>query len=394
MLHGRLRRRFLIATLAAGCCFAAPQAAARADEPQVTVVAPGGVRQTLALAAMAGADDVLARPYAVRSATGESTRTVTGFSLAALIDAAGVDPFGFSYLEVQGPGGGAVLLSRDQALDPGAFPDGPPVVYRAAGGTAFLRPSVSSEDKNAADCFEAPQGVSLVLRKGSPLRVKVSVSAHRTRPGEAVAFTASVERSGSGEELAYSWYFDDGHSAAGPGVKHSFAKRGSYDVVVGVTAPGNDAGTSTVVNIQVGPPLAGPDRKGGGERHAANGPDHGAAAGARGPVFSTPQPSTSESPSTRHGPGPARRNDRSDRKAHPTPDSGGKPISGRLLGGSTAIRPSPQAPAARAGHQVKSDGDNLPASGIGALIAIGLLGAGALFELRGGGFSAAIGGWR
>src|SRR5262249_48915067 len=65
---------------------------------------------------------------------------------------------------------------------------------------------------------------------------------------------------------------------------HSFAERGSYDVVVGVTTPGDRAGASAVVTIQVGAPLSGPDRKGGGRRHETTAPDHGAAAGTHGAV--------------------------------------------------------------------------------------------------------------
>ena len=159
--------------------------------------------------------------YVLRSAGGESTQTVSGFSLAAILDAAGADPYGFSYLEVQRPAGGAVLLSRHQALDPGAFPDGPPLVYATATGTAFLRPGAGPEDLNASDSFEAPQGISIVLHKGSRLQVKASASTAKTSPGKPVDFSATVEGAGSGEQLTYSWYFDDGGSAASPKTTHS-----------------------------------------------------------------------------------------------------------------------------------------------------------------------------
>ena len=60
---------------------------------------------------------------------------------------------------MQRPAGGAVLLSRDQALDPGAFATGPPVVYATGTGTGFLRPSAGTGDLNAGDSFDAPQGI-------------------------------------------------------------------------------------------------------------------------------------------------------------------------------------------------------------------------------------------
>ena len=268
MLRRQLLDRLLIATamLAAWALTAPAIEAARADAAQATVVSPGGAQQTLSLDALAGSEDVVDRGYVLRAGEGESSQVVSGFSLAALIEAAGADPFGFSYLEVLRPAGGAVLLSRHQALDPGAFAEGPPVVYASAAGTSFLRPSGGAEDLNASDSFEAPQGVTIAMRKGSPLQVSAEASTSRTRPGEKVRFCAAVEGAGAGEELTYSWYFDDGGSAAGASASQAFARRGSYDVVVGVTTPGDSTGASAVVTVQVGPPLEGPDRKGGGTR--------------------------------------------------------------------------------------------------------------------------------
>ena len=280
LVHHRLTAALaVVASLLAIASLASPwAAAARADVAQVTVVSPGGAEQTLALGALAGSEDVIDRTYLLRSSSGESTQAVSGFSLAALLEAAGADPYGFSYLEVQRPAGGAVLLSRDQALAAGAFLDGPPLLYATAAGTGFLRPSAGPEDLNAGDSFEAPQGISVVLRKGARLQVRARASTLKTRPGKPVHFSATVEGAGSGEQLAYSWYFDDGASAESAEATHAFSKRGSYDVVVGVTSDGDDTGASAVVTIQVGAPIAGPDRKGGGRENSAAAPDHGAAA--------------------------------------------------------------------------------------------------------------------
>jgi PKD domain len=270
----------LLATLAALALSGIWTTGARADAAQVTVVSPGGASQTLALGALAGSEDLSGRPYALRSPTGESSQAVTGFSLAKILEAAGTDPYGFSYLEVQRPAGGAVQLSRHQALDPGAFADGPPAVYATATGTGFLRPSTGPEDFNASDSFEAPQGITIVLGKGTPLQVRAKASTLKTRPGQKVSFSAAVERAGAGEQLSYSWYFDDGHSASGAETSHAFAKRGSYDVVIGVTTPGDDTGASDVVTVQVGAPVEqGPNRTGGGSNRAGGAPDHGAADG-------------------------------------------------------------------------------------------------------------------
>lgn len=391
MLQRQLLDRLLIAIAAlAACALAAPTIeAARADAAQVTVIAPGGAQQTLSLEALAGGEDVRERSYSLRGGSGESTQVVSGFSLAALLEAAGADPFSFSYLEVLRPAGGAVLLSSDQARDEGAFPDGPAVVYATAAGTAFLRPSSGAGDLNSSDSFEAPQGVTIALRKGSPLQVRAQASTLRTRPGRAVEFTAAAEGGGAGERLTYSWYFDDGGSASGPSASHSFPRRGSYDVVVGVTTPGDSTGASAVVTIQVGPPLAGPDRKGGGTRQDSAAPDHGAATGidgtagspaagsATGAAAPTSAPAAAQEPQPSQQPKP-------DKATQPA--ASGERVSGELLS-LTAPPPEPrdEPVAARSGRLDDSeggDGLSLPGAALGLLVTGGLLGAGALVEAR------------
>ncbi|HEX3240402.1 MAG TPA: PKD domain-containing protein [Solirubrobacterales bacterium] len=381
------------ATLAAALVLLACVGAgsARADAAQVSVVSPGGAEQTLALDALAGSEDVVNRGYVLRSSGGETTVSVSGFSLAALIDAAGADPFSFSYLEVQRPGGGAVTLSRHQALDSGAFAEGPPVVYATPTGTAFLRPSAGAGDLNASDSFEAPQGVTVVLRKGTQLRVKAKASTVKAKTGQPVDFSAMVEGAGAGETLAYSWYFDDGHGAEAAAPTHSFAKRGSYDVTLGVTADGNATGASDVVTVQVGAPIAGPDRKGGGRNEKANAPDHGAAAGpSEGGSGTGGEGGTSEAvaaPVTAAPPVPEKsRFQINPRGKKGTTTSEGEAVSGELLTASTAPAPERQPQAeARSGslHGGSGSGGGLPPAAWGTLATLGLLGAGALLEARG-----------
>jgi hypothetical protein len=386
MLHGLLPSRALTAVAAAlACALAGPLTeVAHADDPQVTVVSPGGVQRTLSLAALGGSEDVIGRTYALRSSTGEASQEVTGFSLGAILNAAGADPYGFAYLEVQRPASGSVLLSRDQALDPGAFPDGPPVLYATVAGTGFLRPSSGGGDLNATDSFEAPQGVTILLRKGSALRVRARASTLRTRPGHVISFSALVGRSGAGEQLSYSWYFDDGHSASSAEASHSFAKPGSYDVVLGVTTPGDDTGASAVVTIQVGEPVAGPNRKGGGHNESRGAPDHGAALGpSNGSPAGAAAPATTRaadrSADASPPPKPAR--------ARSTPAApAGRRVSGLLLGAPeprAARSPARQA-AARTGVLRGGGEGGVPSAVWAALASAALLGAGALMEARGG----------
>jgi hypothetical protein len=384
----------LIAAALAACSLVGlPPETARADDAQVTVVTAGGEQQTLSLDAL-GDGDVAERRYVLRSAEGESSATVNGFSPAAILAAAGVDPYAFSYLEVQRPAGGSVLLSRDQALDPDAFPDGPPVIHATATGTGFLRPSVGDDDLNATDSFDAPRGIALVLRNGSPLQVRAQASTVRTRPGRPVTFTAIVERAGAGERLSYSWYFDDGHSASGAGVRHRFSRRGSYDVVVGVTTPGDDAGASAVVTVQVGPPLAGPDRRGGGTNDDAGAPDHGAASGhghralSGGSSTATGQPRSTEVRShlCSHSERKCDRNRAAARRRTGERRAEGARVSGLLIDGERAPAPPrpAAAPAARTGKLTEAgNGPGLPGAAVGLLAATCLLALGALIEARG-----------
>ncbi|HEX6666610.1 MAG TPA: PKD domain-containing protein [Solirubrobacterales bacterium] len=383
MRHGLLRNG-LIAAATAVLALASPWAAgARADAAQATVVSPGGAQRTLSLDALAGSEDVIGRAYALRSAAGESAQTLTGFSLAAILAAAGADPYGFSYLEVQRPAGGAVLLSRDQALDAGAFADGPPVVYATAAGTGFLRPSGGAEDLNADDSFEAPQGISVVLRKGSRLLVRARASTLRTKPGEPVEFSAVVERAGSGEQLTYSWYFDDGHSASSPEARHAFAKPGSYDVVLGVTSGGDDAGASAVVRIQVGAASAGPDRKGGGRNETAGAPDHGSASGP--PAEGGPAPVPAPAPEPASVPPPAAPQPERKDPPEPAPEPSGQRVAGRLVNATATSAPPTSKPAAARRGQISDDngGGGVPDAAWGILATLGLLGAGALAEAGG-----------
>jgi len=362
---------------------------AHADAAQVTVISPGGVQQTLSLEALGDGEDVVARPFVLRSPSGESTQTVSGFSLAKVLDAAGADPYSFSYVEVQRPAGGAVRLSRHQALDASAFAEGPPTVYATAGGTGFLRPSAGPEDANAADSFLAPQGVTLSLRKGLPIAVTAKASLLKTKPGKSVSFEAVVTGTGAGEEVSYSWYFDDGGSATTATATHSFRKPGSYDVVVGVTTPGDRTGSSDVITIQVGEPLAGPDRKGGGSNDSATAPDHGAASGegeetaaAAPPALpssgsSTAAPAPTPAPET---PPPAPRK----RQPAPPPAPEGEPVEGELLETTAPAPVEATIVAARSG-QLSDDsgkGGGLPDAAVGLLVAASLLGAGALVETR------------
>lgn len=392
-LRGGARALIVVTAALFAAMAAGPVGSALADAPQVTLVTPGGTQKTLALEALAGTEDVIGETYALRSEAGETSATVTGFSIDALLQAANIDPYGFSYLEVQRPSGGSVQLSAAQALDS----EPAPVVYATPTGTAFLRPSSGSGDDNAGDSFEAPQGLTIALRKGSSLQVRVEATPRHTEVGKKVSFKAIVERAGSGERLDYSWYFDDGDSGEGASAVHSFAKPGSYAVVVGVKAEGEETGTSAVVRIQVGKATSGgPNRKGGGTNKAKDAPDSGASEGESGAATpAAPSESTPSAPAATAVPSPTHKHAKKaaakpaatpKKQAAAAPEPAGEVVSGELLEGEVEAKPEvtkTEQVAARTGTpEAKSadGGGGVPAAawGIGAVVA--LLGVGALAE--------------
>jgi hypothetical protein len=350
-------RRGALAAVAATLALAP----ATAQAATVTIEPASGAPQAVALESLQ--PDVRGREYALRGAG--TSITVTGSSLAALLTAANVDTVGFGYAEIVRPGGGAVLLSRDQVVGRSPFPDGPAVVWRDGAGLHFLRPSTGAGDENAGDRLTAPDGALTVrLHRGQLLDVEVSASRRRIDPGESVTFEAKVPRSGAGERLTYSWAFGDGERATGSKVTHRFARRGSYNAVVGVTTASDDVGASGFVRVQVGKPGAGPARAGGGTDSGAAAPDSGSAEGATSGLAGGTDPT----PAAGGGQGKA---------ASPRAASDGERVSGQVLSGGGPTTAATRR-AARTGALSADAGAALSPAGWAAvaIAALFLLGAG------------------
>ena len=175
-----------------------------------------------------------------------------------------------------------MTLDRDEFLDPGTFPDGPPVFWMQDGTSRFLRPASAS-----GGASQVGGGGPITVRLSRPARLSVSAAASKTRlgPGERVTFTAAVEGAAEDEPVTVSWYFDDGGDRVrGSRVAHRFRKPGTYDVTVSATTAEDDPGAADFVTVRVGPDPNGPDRKGGGTNPGASAPDSGVGTGAAGPA--------------------------------------------------------------------------------------------------------------
>jgi hypothetical protein len=253
---------------------AAPASALATDE--VRVEPEGSGTRTVNLSAL-GDPDVVARDYE----TGAGRAALTGWSLDRVLDAANVNPYRFGDVEIAAAGT-SVSLDRDEFLDPGAFPDGPPVFWMQDGASRFLRPASAS-----GGAGQVGGGGPITVRLSRPSQLSVSAAASKTRldPGERVTFTATVEGAAEGEPVTVSWYFDDdGDRVRGGRVTHRFRKPGTYDVTVSATTADDEPGADDFVTVRVGPEPDGPDRKGGGTNPDASAPDSGVGMGAPGPA--------------------------------------------------------------------------------------------------------------
>ena len=168
-----MRARLLLGLCVALVALLALPVAAQALS--VKVVDTDGDPHVVDLADVAGQEDVDDVDYAIRSSSGTTTQTVTGFSLNQIIKLSGADPYNYTFLNVARPGSGSVQLTNAQVRNSGS-PDGPPVVYDGGNAVGFIRPSTGDGDRNAADSFQVPGELVVTLQKGSPIGIEVAAS--------------------------------------------------------------------------------------------------------------------------------------------------------------------------------------------------------------------------
>lgn len=356
----------------------------------VRVVDLQGKSATVDLADLQGQEDVNDVDYAIRSASGTSTQTVTGFSLDNVIRASGADPFSYTYLNVSRPGGGSVQLTNGQVRNSGS-PDGPPVVYEAGADVGFIRPSTGDGDRNAADSFKVPGGLVVTLQRGTPIGIEVHASDVKVEVGDVVDFTAAITHPSS-MQPDVSWSFGDGQRAVGvEEISHKFKQGGTYYVVVTATDPDTGQGPSASVEIQVGEKKkGGPDRHGGGEDKGNDAPDSGSSTGTggeasgtgtgvpTGPIGSAGVPTGPVAPAA-----PTDPEQRRDERAPEQPI--GDEVSGRVLDDVTVIPAPPErrreeapAPTLRTGEE--QGGLGVSGAALGGMAVAALLGFGALAQ--------------
>ncbi len=252
-----LLRSLLLAIAVAALAAAGAQLARGAEgEPvagaSVTIVpSDGRAARTLALADLAAQQDVRDAVYTLRAADGATSPlpVAAGISLEALLRAAGLDEDAFTYVEVTRPDGSSAFVLRDQlAVGQG----GPPVVWADDQGVHFLRSSTGDDDPNAADHVVLPAGtaLSVALRTGDPIVPRISASALRARPNEAIDFSATLVAGALGPGMTFEWYFDDSRSASGASVTHRFRRAGRYTGLLNIMRGMQAVGAPAIVLVR------------------------------------------------------------------------------------------------------------------------------------------------
>jgi hypothetical protein len=205
--------------------------------------------------------DVVNRTYGDISIDGGPPEavTVTGYSLGALLSSLKIPPSSFTFAEVTAPDGRSALLTNTQATSPGAYADGPPVVWQDGSGAHFLLPSLPGGGAYAGESFTgAGDTITIDLHTGTLLAVGIASSATKAIVDKPVELTSSVEPA---DALSYDWSLGDGSVASTSSVTHVYDQTGTYDVYLQVSGAGDSLGISTVLPIVVGEPPPAPVRQ-------------------------------------------------------------------------------------------------------------------------------------
>lgn len=189
-------------------------------------------------------------------------RFAGGVSIRSLLQSAGLDPAGVTFVSIQRTDGASVPLTR---ADFGA------VIIDNGTTTRFVRGST----RVTATADTGPLQINV---NGGDITVVASVDRNRIQAGERVTLSARVRFGPPGAALSYEWDFNDGTlPERGQTVSHVYRFGGNYQPRVTVTGSGGSTGRCATecvghddVDVTVGepppkpPPTPGTGGTGGG----------------------------------------------------------------------------------------------------------------------------------
>ena len=200
--------------------------------------------------------------YQVRSTklSPSSTPVSNAISVGELLTLAGVPAVSVNHTEIERLSGGSSRLGSADLTDPSArFLGGAkPIFWINGSETQYLRPLRGASDTNGNDQIVASGGDALdfYIYSGPVLNVTARATPAKVDIKQSVTFTAHVtNHTASDGALTYKWAFQDGSTATGTSVRHSYAVAGTWYPAVTVQGAGNDSGgVSPPIPVTVGAP--------------------------------------------------------------------------------------------------------------------------------------------
>jgi hypothetical protein len=198
--------------------------------------------------------DVTDKTYRVQSGTNttKEVKVAAGVSVRALLDATSTNT-DYATIEIR-HGARSFLLLRKEQVDnqlaqPVFFAD-------AQGRMRFIWPTADGSAIPARNYFTVPADIYLLQRAQQRLRVEISPSSKKVKPGGTITFRATTSGDRPGETVAYYWWLADKTPRRGSErhVQDFPEKKGVYGVHVSAVIEGAGVSDRGYAKITVGDP--------------------------------------------------------------------------------------------------------------------------------------------
>ncbi|MGH2516537.1 MAG: PKD domain-containing protein, partial [Ktedonobacterales bacterium] len=117
-------------------------------------------------------------------------------------------------------------------------------------GTYNIHVQIFDPTTNGLTPFDSAQITVIAAAQPNPPTAQITASASIVKPGGSITFDAGNSRAADGSKLSYLWNFNDGTTATGPHVTHTFAITG-YGIVALIVTDAHGARAVATTNIAV-----------------------------------------------------------------------------------------------------------------------------------------------